>query len=227
MQPHTTKIANSLSVLIIATAALFSCKQDNKSKQEVVETETINSARKYEYADPKGKLLIIQNSLPRGTPYTDPAGKKYFKLIFWTRIINETDSPAKVMFNFPADIYDAPELRNHYKILVPPDTMTVDKEPAFDYGMTDLKPFLDNSINKPSSLKRTINAKESTGFYVVLLTLTAEVIPGTTMRTGLILKGQNLFYRISRYAAKPGLPLISVKEIPCGSINLQNLILKK
>ncbi|HWJ30229.1 MAG TPA: hypothetical protein VNS32_27080, partial [Flavisolibacter sp.] len=109
----------------------------------------------------------------------------------------------------------------------PPDTMTVDKEPLYDYGMTDLKSFLDSSINKPSSIKRTISPKDSIGFYVVLLSVTTEITPGSTMRTGLGIKGQNLVYKISRYASKQGHPLLSEKEINCGSINFKNLVLQK
>ena len=215
-------------LLILATAELFSCKQVSKSTQDTVEIETINSVRKYEYTDSNGKLLVIQNSLPKGAKYIDPNGKEYFKVIFWTRIINETDNPLELNIDFPVDLYEVPGLRgNYYKILVPSDTMTIDKEPLYDYGMTGLKSFLDNNINTASSLKRTINPKESSGFYVILLSLTKEITPGSTLRTGLSLKGKNLFYRISRYASKAGQPLISEKEIHCGRINLKNLILKK
>jgi len=218
----------NILLLIMATTGLFSCGQASKSKPDAVDIETINSVRHYEYADAIGKRVIINNSLPKGTTYTAPNGKKYFKVIFWSRIINETDNPLEMNINFPVELYEVPGLPgNYYKILVPPDTMTVDKEPLYDYGMTGLKSFLDNSINKPSSIKRTIHPKESTGFYVVLLSLTTEITPGSTMRTGLGVKGQNLVYKISRYASKQGHPLLTEKEINCGSINLKNLVLQK
>jgi hypothetical protein len=105
--------------------------------------------------------------------------------------------------------------------------MTVDKEPLYDYGMMGLNSFLDSSIEKPSSIKRTIKPKEATGLYVVLLSLTTEITPGSTMRTGLAVKGQQLVYKISRYASKQGHPLLSEKEINCGSINLKGLVLRK
>ena len=209
----------------MATTGLFSCGQASKLKLDTVDIETINSVRHYEYADAMGKRVIITNSLPKGTTYTAPNGKKYFKVIFWSGIINETDNPLEMNINFPAELFEVPELPgNHYKILVPPDTMTVDKEPLYDYGMTGLKSFLDTSIDKPSSIKRTINPKGSTSFYVVLLSLTTEIKPSITLRTGLSLKGQNLFYKISRYASKQGHPLVSEKEIDCGSINFENLV---
>ena len=63
----------SIIIFIIATTGLFSCKQASKSTPETVDIETVNSVRKYEYADSMGKRLIIQNSLSRGIKYTDPA----------------------------------------------------------------------------------------------------------------------------------------------------------
>jgi hypothetical protein len=52
---------------------------------------------------------------------------------------------------------------------------------------------------------------------------------GDVLRTGLILKGQDLFYKVSTYSsASAGQPstITGEKEIPCGSINLQNLKLQ-
>jgi hypothetical protein len=179
---------------------------------------------KYEYTDSIGKSLIILNSFRQGAPYIDPKGISYGKVIFWTRLINETDNPLELKIDFPVDSFEVPGLTGkYYKVLVPPDTMTIEKESLYDYGMTGLKLFLDNNIHKPSSLKRTINPKESSGFYIVII-FDHEV--GAPFRTGLSIKGQNLVCRISRASeARP--PLISEKEIDCGSINLKNLMLKK
>ena len=127
--------------------------------------------------------------------------------------------------DFPVDSYEVPSLPGKYfKILVPPDTMTLDKAPLFAYGLADLESFLNNSIHKSSSVKRTINPKESSGFYVVMLSL-IEGAHGT-MRTGLSLKGQNLFYRIKIDGSKSNTKS-NDKEIHCGSINLKNLVLQK
>jgi hypothetical protein len=136
-----------------------------------------------------------------------------------------TDNPLKLKIDFPVDSYEVPSLPGKYrKILVPPDTMTLDKFPLFNYGLTDIESFLDKSIHKPSSLNRTINPKESSGFYVVMLCL-IEGAHGT-MRTGLSLKGQNLFYRIKLDGSKSN-SKSNDKEIHCGSINLKNLMLQK
>jgi len=223
----TLLIMNPTILLIIATAGFLSCKHGSRSTPETVETETVNSARKYEYADSTGKHLIIENGGPKGEGYTDPTGKEYFKTIFWTRITNETDNPLELKIDFPVDSYEPPWLPGkYYQVLVPPDTMTIDKVLLYAFGQTGLKSFLDNSIHKPSSLKRTINPKESSGFYVVILSRVTEAAPGA-LRTGLSLKGQDLFYKISLYKGPPPLSLISGKEIHCGNINLKKLMLQK
>ena len=56
-----------------------------------------------------GKRLIIQNSFPRGgTKYTDPDGEEYFKGIFWTRIINETNNPFELTIDFSGGSHEVP-----------------------------------------------------------------------------------------------------------------------
>ena len=221
--------------LFLMLVFLTSCGGQNKPDlpKEKIKSETKdivtspgsderNILTKYEYTDSIGKRLIIQNGPPRGgSRYTDPDGEVYGYAVFWTRIINETDNPLELKIDF-LDSYEVPSLPGKYfKIKVPPDTMTRDKENLFSYGLTNLESFLDNNIHKSSSLKRTINPKESSGFYVIMLCL-VEGAHGT-MRTGLSLKGQNLFYRVSVYNSTPP----SEKEIDCGSINLKNLVLRK
>ncbi|MBK9221807.1 MAG: hypothetical protein IPO16_06745 [Saprospiraceae bacterium] len=222
----------SIIILAMATTGFFSCGQSSKSTSDTVNTGTLNSTEniqsqkslanynekyidtKYEYTDSIGMNLIIQNSLPRGgLKYTDPNGKEYVYAIFWTRIINETVNPFEFTINFLKDSYELPSSPGRYfRILLPTDTMTLDKEPLFNYGLTDLESFLDNGIHKSSSLKRIINPNKSSNFYVV--TLFNLGVDGT-LRTGLNLKEQNLFYRIND------------KEIHCGKINLKNLLLQK
>ena len=198
-------------------------KSETKDTVPSYRSNDPNIHTKYEYTDSIGKRLIIQNGFPRGgSRYTDPDGEVYGYAVFWTRIINETDNPLELKIDF-LDSYEVPSFPGKYfKIVVPPDTMTLNKIPLFSYGLTNLDSFLSNSIHKPSSLKRTINPKESSGFFVVKLSLTTE--GGAILRTGLILKGQDLFYRVSVYKNSPApSSLISEKEIPCGSINLKNL----
>lgn len=208
-------------LLIFIIAALFSCKQGSQSAQKNDEKETVNSTRKYEYFDSKSKRVIIQNSLPRGIKYTDPKGKEYSRLAFWTQLTNETENPLEFKIDFPEDPYEVPSLPGKYfKILLPSDTMKIEKVPLVDYGMTNLKSFLDTNIHKPTSLKRTIKPKTSSGFFVVILF--DNKVPGPT-RTGLFIKGKNLFYKVTRYTGKKGMTFVDEKIINCGSINLKNL----
>ncbi|HEU5166942.1 MAG TPA: hypothetical protein VFU29_15435 [Chitinophagaceae bacterium] len=167
---------------------------------------------KYEYTDPTGRGIIIQSSFPKsGTHYTDPTGKGYIYAVFWTRIVNETDNPCEMTIEFPVESSELPFAPGvYYRLFFPPDTMTIEKGPLYDYGL-DLKSSLDNSISKPSSLKRTIGPKESSAFYVV--TLSNKGVNGT-LRTGFSLKEQDLFYRINK------------TEIHCGKINLKKLTLR-
>ncbi|MBL7839760.1 MAG: hypothetical protein JNJ75_06445 [Cyclobacteriaceae bacterium] len=171
----------------------------------------------YNYAG--GKRLTIQNSFPRGEQYFDPQGNRYAKTIFWTRIINQTDNPLHVTIDFSGDTYAfpnyirSPQLAQHH-ILIPPDTLMAGAERLGNYGFHDAESFLAERLHKPSSLKRTINPNQSTGFYVVrLLLVTPEVVPPRVKggpklhtRAGFTLKGQDLFYTFNG------------KEIQCGTI---------
>jgi hypothetical protein len=228
-----------LFTLFLMSVFLNSCGQNqtNSPKENIkAETKDIvtshgsddpNIHTKYEYTDSIGKSLIIQNSFPKGVLYTDSNGKEYAKATFWTRIINETDNPLELTIDFSGDSYELPSsvgssVDNYRKIILPSDTMTRDKEDLFGYGLTDVDSFLDDSIDKPSSLKRTINSKKSSGFYVIRLLIKPKSgwqrVKGDGngyTRAGFSLKGQNLFYTVNG------------KEIHCGKVNLKNLMLKK
>ena len=217
-------------ILILATFGLFSCNQNSKSTRERIEqTQKTNDKdiyTNYKYIDSKGGSLTIQNSLPKGgMKYTDVNGEVYNYAVFWTRIINETDNSLKLKINFPLDSYEVPSLAGkYYKILVPMETMTLNKAPLFLYGLADLESFLDNNIHKQSSLKRTIKPKESSGFYVVILCF-SEGAHGT-LRTEFKIKEDNLFYRVKVDGSNSN-SKSNDKEIRCGSINLKDLILQK
>lgn len=219
-------------LLIISITGLFACKQGIKSTAKNVDLETSTSVKnvqndqdiytKYKYADFKGGNIITENSYPQGEGYTDPNGKEYFKTIFWSRITNETDKPFELKIDFPINLYELPSsIGKHFRILLPFDTMTSDKVDLANYGLTDLKSFLDSNIHKPTSIKKTVNPKESSGFYVVIL---FDKGFGGPFRTGLSIKGQTLSYRVSRLDSTPTHKVIDEKEINCGSINLKNLV---
>ncbi len=220
----------NITLMILAIFCLSSCNQNSKSttKKNEQSEKTIdkNIYSEYTYINPGGGKIIIQNSLPKGgMKYTDVKGKIYNYGVFWTQIINETDNALQLNISFPLDSYEVPSLTSEYfEILIPSDTMTIEKSPLYLYGLTNFKTFLDNNIHKESILERTINSKESTGFYVVILCL-SEGAHGT-MRTELNLKEENLFYRLKVDGSNSN-KKSSDKQIHCGSINLKNLTLQK
>ncbi len=215
------------------TTVFFSCGQERKStplkdSKELEKSKTVmntesqtgvnvsnqkNVDTRYDYADSIGHALIIENSYPRGgLKYTDRMGEEYIYAVFWTRITNETNNPFEFRMEFSEDSYELPSSPGRlFKLFIPSDTITSQKEPLFNYGL-DLEKYLDNNLNKQGELKRTVNPKSSNGFYIV--TLFNKGVDGT-LRTGLSIKEQNIFYRVND------------KEIHCGKINLKTLKLKK
>ena len=144
-----------------------SIKSETKDTVTSIGPNEHNIYTKYEYTDSDGKSIIIQNSFPRGGPYTGSPGKNanYSFLIFFTRIINETATPLELTINLPADSFATGEGGNVYlKLFLPPDTMAFDKESLYNYGITGLESFLD--FNKPTLFQRTINPKEECLFYI-------------------------------------------------------------
>ena len=208
----------NIIIVIMATTGLFSCGQGSRSTSDTVDIKTSDTTKniqskkplrqyihtQYEYTDAMSASLVIQNSFPKsGTNYTDPNGNKYIYAVFFTRIINETADPFELAIDFPVDSFEIPSSSGNYmKLLLPSDTVTPDKEPEYDYGLV-IKSFLDTGIHRSSSLKRTIGPKDSSAFYVVTLSTRAV---GGTLRTGLSLREQDLFYSIND------------KEIHCGKI---------
>jgi hypothetical protein len=213
--------------LTLIIAELFSCGQSSKSTSDkltsdlgTVDTITVERHQEtspikiderqfidteFKYTDSNGKGVIIQNSFPKGAGYTDPTGKNFEGRIFWTRVINETATPLELTINFPADsfaILASPD--SYLKVFLPSDSMTIDKETLYSYGITGLKSFLDTGLNKPTMVKRTIAPKEAYLFYTGIL-----MGSGGVTRAGFALKGQDLFYRIN---------LLGSTLIPCGQI---------
>ena len=164
------------------------------------------------YTDSAGKVIMVHNSFPRGGGgYIDLAGKKYSYVIFWTRVINESTTPLKLVIKFPADsfaIFPSPD--SYIRIFLPPDTMTLEKIPLGDYGLNNLQSSSNAGFGKPSMLQRTLKYKEACIFYIPVLIHQAR----GTARAALVLKGQDLFYRIS---IDPQSALI-----PCGHLVFEN-----
>src|SRR5262245_60182026 len=142
----------NILILIMATTGLFSCGQASKSTPEIVDIETINSVRNYTYADSMGNLLIIHNSGPNSkVNYTDSNSKKYNYSVYSTQITNDNINPVELKIDFPSDSFEFPRSSGNYmKLLLPSETMTLDKASLSEYGLA-LKSFLDTGINKSYS----------------------------------------------------------------------------
>lgn len=162
----------------------------------------------FKYADSINKGVSIQNSYPKGgQKYTDPNGKEYVYVIFWTCVTNETASELELAIGFPIDSFTIPSSPDtKFNLYLPKEKMTLEKDPLFNYGL-DLKSFLDRNIDKPSELLITISPNDSYLFYVIALS--NRGVNGV-VRAGFELQKQDLFYKINDY------------EISCGQIVAEN-----
>ena len=226
-----------LIILILTTVGLYSCGQSEKPIPTKVTPSTVKidsiiidesniKTKPYAhdnyihteatYTDTTGKGVIIQNGFPRGGGliYSAEGTKHYGHAVFWTRVVNKTEKALTLNIHFPADsliIYPSPHA--HFKLLVPPDTMTLDKVSKFSYDLKNIDAFVASNFYQPSYLERTIPRNEASSFYVILLSHLPTANRGVS-RTGLFLKEQTLFYRLSS-------PL-GVKLLPCGRIKFKD-----
>ncbi|CAH1001704.1 hypothetical protein LEM8419_02610 [Neolewinella maritima] len=211
---------NKLTISILIITWLCSCGQRSNSKREEVavksevEATTKNNSRlsqnpdleKFIYTDTtytlsKGEKITIQNSFPKGgmiepngTQYVDSTGKSHGFASFWTRIINHTDIALGLNMNVPAGsfpIFTSPD--SYLKLFLPKQKFSFDKLSNFNYGLTDIKSYLDANFDKAAMLQKTINPNEDYIFYVMALSYEASGIP----RGGLTLKEQDLYYKVS------------------------------
>ncbi len=228
-------------VLIISICSIVwfcSCDQKSKSRtgkvaieSEIKTTTHSNKGQssqnhdleKYIYTDTtytlaNGKRITIQNSFPKGgmiepdgTQYSDSTGKLHAFASFWTRIINETDIPLGLNINVPADsfpIFTPPD--SYLKFFLPKEKFSLDKLSKFNYGLTEIKSYLDANFDNGSVLQKTINPNEEHIFYVMTLSYEASGTP----RAGIILKEQDLYYKMSVAPHGSGI-------VPVGTITLK------
>lgn len=164
------------------------------------------------YADTIGKTILITNSLPKGgATYTTVIGHTYSYVIFWHRITNMSEVPMKLNMTFPAEPFNIfPTPDSHIRLFLPPETMTSEKIDLFDYGLSNLKGFLDTRFYEPSSFEKTINPKEEFLFYVSVLIYQAQ----GSARASLVMKDHDLLYQIK---IDP-----DATVIPCGQITFKD-----
>lgn len=151
------------------------------------------------YSENASNGVIIQNSFPKGGPYTGPTTENfnYSYLVFFTRVINETRNQLELILNFSADSIAIPNSPDTFvKLFLPLDTMTFDKQSFFSYGVTELE-----SFDHSTRFQRKLNPKEECLFYVVAIFYQTRAGAWNQERGGnraeLVLKGQDLYYRMS------------------------------
>ena len=177
----------------------------------------------FRYSDSSGKIVLIQNGLPKGGDrfvYRERTGgflapqvkTVYGKGVFWTRVVNETDRPLTFNLTFPSDSFPIPSMEGSYfKLFLPSDTPTFEKLPLYNYGIVGLEPFLSANLYKSSHLERIIPPGEACLFYVTWLIHWHEEPEDGFVRTGLKLWEEGLKYHVKIY------PRDSF-SIPCGEM---------
>ncbi|MEM9022843.1 MAG: hypothetical protein AAGB22_03830, partial [Bacteroidota bacterium] len=121
----------------------------------------------------------------------------------------ETWNSIELSLHFSADSIPIPNSPHTFvKVFLPPDTMTLDKQPAFSYGVTRL-----TSFDKPTSFQRTIMPKEDCLFYTVALFYQTKNDAWSEERGGnraeFIFDGKGLIFNM----------LPQIDALPCGQIH--------
>lgn len=182
----------------------------NAFTQTISERNWIDS--EVTFSDIKGNAINVTNSLPKGGgTYTDSSGNTYSYVIFWYKVTNESEVPLSLEIDFPAKphaIFKTPN--SHIQIVLPTEPMTSEKISMIDYGLLNLKDFLDSEFGEPRSIVKKINPKEDDYFYITVLIHEAR----GSARSSIILKEGELFYQLS-------IGKNSV-IIPCGKIRFNN-----
>ena len=145
------------------------------------------------YTDSKGNLVKLIHSFPKGGGQVYHNGKKYSYVVFWTRVFNQSATPIELQIKFPEVTYfKSPE--SYIKIVLPKETMNIDKVQLFDYGLTNLQSLVDDKSNQLSMLQKKISPKEDYLFYLTVFIHTEGNGPS---RSKFELKNKDLFYKIS------------------------------
>jgi hypothetical protein len=109
--------------------------------------------------DSKGNSAMVTNSFPKGGGVVYQNGKKYGYVVFWTRMSNQSATPINLKVKFPEVTFFKPP-ESYVKIVLPKETMSMEKIQLFDYGLTNLQSLLNDESNQLSILKKKIGPKE-------------------------------------------------------------------
>jgi hypothetical protein len=162
------------------------------------------------YSETVRNGVRIQNSFPKGGPYLGgvKTGFNHSYLVFYTRIVNETENPITFEVNFDGTPFAIPGAPDTFmKLLLPSATMTAEKRSLFSYGIDELTP-----LGGASQFKKTLNPEEECFFYTVAFFYQTreDILPQDRggNRGEFTLEGETLFYRI----------LPQVEALRCGSV---------
>lgn len=177
----------------------------NAGGQSVATRNWVDS--ELEYKDSNGNLAKFVHSLPRGGGVVYKNGIKYSYVVFWTRVFNQSTNAVELNVKFPEVIYfKSPDSYIH--VVLPKESMTMDKVQSFDYGLTNLQSLLNDESKQLSVLQKKINPKENYTFYTVFF-MHIEKDGWGPARAKFELKNQDLFYKINLGA--------DTTQIPCGN----------
>ncbi|MEZ4859366.1 MAG: hypothetical protein R2781_11205 [Flavobacteriaceae bacterium] len=176
-----------LSILmLLLTLSIPSLAQTN-TKSKWVDTET-------SYSDDFGNSVRVTNSLPKGGgTYTTTKGKTYSYVIFWHQLTNISKVPLELSLVYPSEpsaIFPHPDA--HIRLFFPPETMTLEKIDAFNYGISHLNEFLDSTFFETSSLQKIIRPNETYYFYTAIVFYKAQ----GSARAKLVKEGAKAIYEL-------------------------------
>jgi hypothetical protein len=162
------------------------------------------------HKDSKGNSVMMTNSLPKGGGVVYQNGKKYGYVVFWTRMSNQSATTIELKVKFPeVTFFKSPD--SYIKIVLPKETMKIEKEQLFDYGLTNFQSLLNDESNQLGILQKKIGPKEDYLFYV---TVFIHIEGSGSARAKFELNDKELFYKISIGS--------DTTLIPCGSLDFKN-----
>lgn len=162
------------------------------------------------HTDSKGNTVMMTNSLPKGGGVVYQNGKKYGYVVFWTRMTNQSANPIELKVKFPeVTFFKSPD--SYIKIMLPKESMNIEKDQLFDYGLTNLQSILNDESNQLSILQKKIAPKEDYLFYI---TVFIHIEGSRSARAKFELNDKELFYKISMGS--------DTTLIPCGSLDFKN-----
>jgi hypothetical protein len=162
------------------------------------------------HTDSNGNSVMMTNSLPKGGGVVYQNEKKYGYVVFWTRMSNQSATPIELKVKFPeVTFFKSPD--SYIKIVLPKESMNIEKEQLFDYGLTNLQSILNDESNQLGILQKKIGPKEDYLFYV---TVFIHIEGSGSARAKFELNDKELFYKISMGS--------DTTLIPCGSLDFKN-----